>query len=135
MATRAEEDIHDFDPRKPTARIYWGVKLTNIVWSLTAGLLICLICLLGAAFVFIFSGFAIERKLRPYVKALLKLGHYWLYPFGKFVLLNREQNYLDEDQLEGRTINEFHQWRLQEEGRLFSPHQEGTLDPNQHDHC
>ena len=119
VATRAEEDIHDFDPRKPTARIYWGVKLTNIVWSLTAGLLICLICLLGAAFVFIFSGFAIERKLRPYVKALLKLGHYWLYPFGKFVLLNREQNYLDEDQLEGRTINEFHQWRLQEEGRLF----------------
>ena len=119
VATRAEEDIHDFDPRKPTARIYWGVKLTNFVWCLTAGLFIYIICLLGAAFVFIFSGFAIERKLRPYVKALLKLGHYWLYPFGKFVLLNREKNYLDEDQLEGRTINEFHQWRLQEEGRLF----------------
>ena len=118
MATRAEEDIHDFDPRKPTARIYWGVKLTNIVWSLTAGLLICLICLLAQHLYLSFRGLLL-RKLRPYVKALLKLGHYWLYPFGKFVLLNREQNYLDEDQLEGRTINEFHQWRLQEEGRLF----------------
>lgn len=119
VATRAEEDIHDFEPRKPTGKISWGVKFTNLIWCLTAGLLIYLVCLLGAAFVFIFSGFAIERKLRPYVVALLKLGHYWLFPFGKFVLLNKDKNYLDEDQLEGRTINEFHQWRLQEEGRLF----------------
>ncbi|RCK65952.1 Low affinity vacuolar monovalent cation/H(+) antiporter [Candida viswanathii] len=119
VATRAEEDIHDFEPRKPTGRIFWGVKLTNLIWCLTAGLFIYVVCLLGALFVFIFSGFAIERKLRPYVLALLKLGHYWLFPFGKFVLLNKDQNYLGEDQLEGRTINEFHQWRLQEEGRLF----------------
>ncbi|KAL6449684.1 VNX1 Low affinity vacuolar monovalent cation/H(+) antiporter [Candida maltosa Xu316] len=119
VAARAEEDIHDFEPRKPAGRIYWGVKLTNIIWGLTAGLFIFVVCLIGALFVFIFSGFAIERKSRPYVRALLKVGYYWLFPFGKFVLLNKEKNYLDEDQLEGRTINEFHQWRLQEEGRLF----------------
>lgn len=119
VAARAEEDIHDFEPRKPAGKIFWGVKLTNLIWCLTAGLLIYIVCLFGAAFVFVFSGFAVERKLRPYVLALLKLGHYWLFPFGKFVLLNKDQNYLDEDQLEGRTINEFHQWRLQEEGRLF----------------
>ncbi|KAG5420888.1 hypothetical protein I9W82_002769 [Candida metapsilosis] len=120
VATRADEDIHDFDPRRPTSsRIFWGVRLTNVMWSLTAGLLIYVACLLGAAFVFIFSGFAIKSGSRLYVRAFLRLGRYWLYPFGKFVLLNREQNYMDEDQLEGRTLNEFHQWRLQEEGRLF----------------
>ncbi|KAI5961831.1 uncharacterized protein KGF55_003802 [Candida pseudojiufengensis] len=120
VATRADEDIHDFDPRRPTSsRIFWGVKLTNLIWSLTAGLLIFIACLIGAGFVFLFSGFAIKKRSRAYVKAFLKLGQYWLWPFGKFVLLNKDKNYLDEDQLEGRTLNEFHQWRAQEEGRLF----------------
>ncbi|KAI5961954.1 hypothetical protein KGF57_001582 [Candida theae] len=120
VAARADEDIHDFDPRRPTSsRIFWGVRLTNIMWSLTAGLLIYVACLIGAAFVFVFSGFAISSGSRLYVRAFLRLGRYWLYPFGKFVLLNKEKNYMDEDQLEGRTLNEFHQWRLQEEGRLF----------------
>ncbi|KAG7663873.1 uncharacterized protein J8A68_002622 [[Candida] subhashii] len=119
VATRAEEDIHDFDPRKPTTTISWGVILTNLVWGFTTGLFIYLICLIGAAFVFVFSGFAIQRRSRPYVKLLLKLGRYWLFPFGKFVLINKDENYLEEDELYGRTINEFHQWRLQEEGRLF----------------
>ncbi|KAI5957356.1 hypothetical protein KGF54_000284 [Candida jiufengensis] len=120
VATRADEDIHDFDPRRPTtSRIFWGVRLTNIIWSLTAGLLIFITCLIGALFVFLFSGFAIKPKSRAYVVAFLKLGKYWLWPFGKFVLLNKDKNYLDEDQLEGRTLNEFHQWRAQEEGRLF----------------
>ncbi|EGW33678.1 uncharacterized protein SPAPADRAFT_133434 [Spathaspora passalidarum NRRL Y-27907] len=119
VAARAEEDIHDFDPRKPTARIYWGVTLTNYLWALTAGLFIYIICLIGAFFVFVFSGFALQQKSRPYVKLFLKLGRFWLYPFGKFVMLNKDENYIDEDQIFGRTINEFHQWRLQEEGRLF----------------
>lgn len=120
VATRADEDIHDFDPRRPTSsRIFWGVRLTNMIWSLTAGLLIYVACLIGAIFVFVFSGFAINPGLRLYVRAFLRLGRYWLYPFGKFVLLNKDKNYMDEDQLEGRTLNEFHQWRLQEEGRLF----------------
>ncbi|CCG22881.1 Ca2+/H+ antiporter [Candida orthopsilosis Co 90-125] len=120
VATRADEDIHDFDPRRPTSsRIFWGVRLTNMIWSLTAGLLIYVACLIGAIFVFVFSGFAINPGSRLYVRAFLRLGRYWLYPFGKFVLLNKDKNYMDEDQLEGRTLNEFHQWRLQEEGRLF----------------
>ncbi|CAK9437635.1 uncharacterized protein LODBEIA_P20130 [Lodderomyces beijingensis] len=119
VATRADEDIHDFEPRRPTAKIYWGVKLTNIIWSLTAGLVIYIFCLIGAAIVFVFSGFGLANTSRPYAAAFLKLGRYLLYPFGKFVLLNKDQNYLDEDHLEGRTLDEFHQWRLQEEGRLF----------------
>ncbi|CAI5756304.1 unnamed protein product [Candida verbasci] len=110
VATRADEDIHDF--RKPAHSIFWGVKLTNLIWCLTAGLFIYIICLIGA-------GFVLLAGSKPYSSALYRLGGYWLYPFGKFVLLTKDKNYLNEDQLEGRTINEFHQWRQQEEGRLF----------------
>ncbi|KAK6461329.1 Ca2+/H+ antiporter [Scheffersomyces coipomensis] len=118
VATRAEEDIHDFDPRKPK-RIFWGVTLTNILWSLVIGIPLYIICLMGATVVFISSGLGIHRPSRPYVRLLLKLGRYWFHPFGKFVLLNRDENYLSEDESYGRTLKEFQRWRLQEEGRLF----------------
>ncbi|SGZ56959.1 CIC11C00000005571 [Sungouiella intermedia] len=78
VAVRAEEDIHDYDPRRPAGRIYWGVHLTNFIWCLTFGLFLYALCVLGA-----------------------------------------DENYLDEDELDGRSISEFHRWRLQEEGRLF----------------
>lgn len=119
VAVRAEEDIHDFDPRRPTGPISFSVHITNFIWTCTVGLLLYLVCLLGAVIVFVCSGFAWHKHLRPYVKLLLNLGKYWLSPFGKFVLLNKDENYLDEDELDGRSISEFHRWRLQEEGRLF----------------
>lgn len=119
VATRAEEDIHAYDPRKPNASISWGVILSNCVWSLTVGLFLYIICIVGAIIVFFLSGFAIHRHSRPYVKLLIKLGTYWLFPFSKFVLLNKDKDYLDEDQLDGRSISEFHHWRQEEEGRLF----------------
>lgn len=119
VAARANEDIHDFDPRKPTAKIFWGVHVSNFLWSISVGLLLYLLCVLGAASIFVLSGFAWHKHSRPYVKQLYKLGRFWLYPFGKFVLLNKDKNYIDEDELDGRSISEFHRWRLQEEGRLF----------------
>lgn len=119
VAARAQEDIHDFDPQKTTENIFWGVFVTNLIWSLTIGLALFLVCTIGAIFVFLFSGFAYHHHLRPYVKLLFKLGRYWFSPFGKFVLLNKDKNYLDEDELDGRSISEFERWRLQEEGRLF----------------
>lgn len=118
VAARAEEDIHDFDPRRPNGTIFWGVHVSNVIWSCTFGLFLYLLCIVGAVLVFVLSGFAWHKKLRPYAKLILALGQYWLYPFGKFVLLNKDENYL-EDELDGRTISEFHQWRSQEEGRLF----------------
>ncbi|OBA20989.1 hypothetical protein METBIDRAFT_31630 [Metschnikowia bicuspidata var. bicuspidata NRRL YB-4993] len=119
VAVRADEDIHDFEPRRPTSPIFIGVYATNLIWSCTFGLLLCTLCFIGAIIVFVCSGFAWHRSLRPYVKLLVQLGKYWLYPFGKFVLLNKDENYLDEDELDGRSISEFHRWRLEEEGRLF----------------
>lgn len=119
VAMRAEEDIHDFDPRRPTGHIFIGVHLSNMLWTCTVGLFLYILCVIGAMAVFVFSGFAWHKHLRPYVKLLLHLGKYWLNPFGKFVLLNKDENYLDEDELDGRSISEFHRWRLEEEGRLF----------------
>ncbi|KAM9918126.1 hypothetical protein OXX59_008874 [Metschnikowia pulcherrima] len=119
VAMRAEEDIHDFEPRRPTSPIFVGVYISNVIWSCTFGLLLSMICLVGAVVVFVCSGFAWHRASRPYVKVLIELGKYWFYPFGKFVLLNKDENYLDEDELDGRSISEFHRWRLEEEGRLF----------------
>lgn len=119
VAARADEDIHDYDPHKTLSKIFWGVRVTNFLWTITVGLALFLICSLGAICVFLLSGFAYHRHLRPYVKLLFKLGRYWLSPFGKFVLLNKDKNYLDEDELDGRSISEFERWRLQEEGRLF----------------
>lgn len=119
VAARAEEDIHDYDSHASAYRIFWGVYVCNFLWSITFGLALFVLCLIGAFVVFILSGFAINRQLRPYVKLLMKLGKYWLSPFGKFVLLTKDKNYLDEDQLEGRTISEYQKWREQEEGRLF----------------
>lgn len=119
VAARAEEDIHDFDPRRPTGPIFLGIHLTNFLWSCTVGLFLYVVCLIGAVLVFVLTGFAWHKSLRPYVRLLLELGKYWLFPFGKFVLLNKDENYLYEDEMDGRSISEFHQWRLEEEGRLF----------------
>ncbi|RKP32280.1 hypothetical protein METBISCDRAFT_5756, partial [Metschnikowia bicuspidata] len=119
VAARAEEDIHDYDSRRPTGPIYFSTHLTNFLWSCTFGLLLFLVCISGALLVFVFTGFAFHKYLRPYVRLLVQLGKYWFHPFGKFVLLNRDENYLDEDEMDGRSISEFHQWRLEEEGRLY----------------
>lgn len=119
VATRAEEDIHDYELREPTYRIFWGVLLCNFVWSLTFGLFLYLVCLVGCGLVFLFSGFGFHRSLRRYVKLLYAVAKYWLSPFGIFVLLNKDKNYMDEDELDGRSLVEFQRWREQEEGRLF----------------
>lgn len=119
VAARAEEDVHDFDPHKPTTSIYWGVYLTNFIWCITFGLLLNIMCIIGALFVFFFTGFALQPKSRAYVLVLLRLGVFLNRPFRKFVLLNKDKRYIDEDQFEGRSISEFHMWRMQEEGRLF----------------
>lgn len=117
VATRAEEDIHDFD--RPSYTISLGVHFFNLIWCLSFGLLLYILCMAGAAFVFLSSGFAISKHLRSYVRFLMRLGKYWLNPFGKFILLNKDENYLEEDEMEGRTLSEYYRWRSEDESRLF----------------
>lgn len=118
VAARAEEDIHDYSERRPS-HIFWGVYVTNALWFFSFGLMLYIVCLFCSLILFVVSGFGIKRSLRNYIKLVYKVGRYWLYPFGKFVLLTKDENYLEEDEMFGSSINEFHRWRSEEEGRLF----------------
>ncbi|RSL87170.1 hypothetical protein CEP52_015608 [Fusarium oligoseptatum] len=56
-----------------------------------------------------------------YGRVLWGLAGYLFYPFGKFVRLEKDEAYMDEDQDEGRSISEYEQWQSGdlEYGRLF----------------
>ena len=56
-----------------------------------------------------------------YGRVLLGLALYLLYPFGKFVRLEQDEAYAQEDEGEGRSITEYEQWQSGdlEDGRLF----------------
>lgn len=131
VATRAEEDIHDISQRRP-ASIFWAVHVTNFLWCITAGLLLYVICLVCCLVLLVVTGFGIKRNLRPYIRLLYNLGKYWFHPFGKFVMLNKDENYLDEDDIYGSSLGEFHRWRTEEEGRLFfAPPRRNTNSNNE----
>jgi Ca2+:H+ antiporter len=52
---------------------------------------------------------------------LIHLAVYVFYPFGRYVKLLQDDQYLEEDEGEGRSISEYEQWQSGdiEEGRLF----------------
>jgi Ca2+:H+ antiporter len=56
-----------------------------------------------------------------YGRVLINLSHYLFYPFGKYIKLERDEAYLDEDEGEGRSVTEYERWQTGdlEEGRLF----------------
>ncbi|CAH6720826.1 low affinity vacuolar monovalent cation/H(+) antiporter [[Candida] jaroonii] len=117
VAARAEEDIHETEHR-PSGLNPW-VYITNFIWSITLGLFLYLICCFCAVSLFVATGFGFRKDARSYIKLIYNLGKFWLFPFGKFVLLNKDENYIEEDDIYGSSINEFHRWRSEEEGRLF----------------
>lgn len=122
VVKRAEEDIHDFANKYLNSKTNFCIQLTNLIWTITIGFFLFLVCILGALFVFIFSGFRLSSNLIPYVKLLIKLGKYLLNPFGKLVFLKEDKNYLFEDKFDGRSVFEFRRWRSQDEGDLlFAP--------------
>ncbi|EGV62472.1 hypothetical protein CANTEDRAFT_131813 [Yamadazyma tenuis ATCC 10573] len=130
VATRAEEDIHEFNQHKPTINL--GVHLSNFLWTITLGLFLYFVCTFFSVVLFFVSGFGIQKNSRVYIKLIYKVGKFWLHPFGKFVLLNKDENYLDEDDVYGSSIGEFHRWRREEEGRLFfAPPRRNTNSNNE----
>lgn len=106
----ADADIHETGT--VTKQITWSVVLTNLMWSLTCGVIFFIICTLGSA-VLALSGST------SYSRVLFKLGKYLLWPFGKVVYLQKDQNYLSEDRNEGTTIGEYQRWRDEDQNRLF----------------
>ncbi|KAL2116246.1 hypothetical protein VTJ04DRAFT_8413 [Mycothermus thermophilus] len=110
----AEGDIHS----TPGGHVSNWLLFFNILWTLIFGWWMALIAASGAAVCFLVSA---APSGAAYGRVLWGLAGYLFYPFGKFVRLEQQEPYLDEDQGEGRSISEYEQWQSGdlEYGRLF----------------
>ncbi|KAI0407091.1 calcium permease [Xylaria palmicola] len=110
----AEVDIHS----SPGGRVSSWLLFFNIIWTLLFGWWMASFAAFGAVVCFIFAA---APSGREYGRVLWGLAGYLFYPFGKFVRLEQDEAYLDEDQGEGRSISEYEQWQSGdlEYGRLF----------------
>ncbi|KJR82200.1 Ca2+:H+ antiporter [Sporothrix schenckii 1099-18] len=110
----AEGDIHS----SPGGHVHNWLLFFNIMWTLCFGMWLALLAFLGAAVCLIFAGLPSGRE---YGRVLWGLSGYLFYPFGKFIRLEQQEAYLDEDLGEGRSISEYEQWQNGdlEYGRLF----------------
>ena len=113
----AEEDIHS-SPSEIVSNWLW---VFNALWTLLFGWWLAVAAMLGAAVCY---AFAFESTSGDYGKVLWGLASYLFWPFGKFVKLEQDEQYMDEDQGEGRSISEYERWQSGdlEYGRLmFGP--------------
>ena len=110
----AEADLHS----SPGLRVSKWLYFFNILWTLAFGWWMALIAFVGAVICF---SVAAAPSGREYGRVLWGLAGYLFYPFGKFVRLEQQEGYQDEDEGEGRSISEYEQWQSGdlEDGRLF----------------
>ncbi|KAK2624281.1 hypothetical protein QTJ16_006231 [Diplocarpon rosae] len=110
----AEGDIHS----SPGGRVNRWLLFFNILWTVWFGWWLALIAFLGAAVCFIFGA---APSAIEYGRVLWGVSGYLFYPFGKFVRLEQDEAYAEEDEGEGRSITEYEQWQSGdiEDGRLF----------------
>ncbi|KAK3321330.1 Sodium/calcium exchanger protein-domain-containing protein [Cercophora scortea] len=100
----AEGDIHS----SPGGRVSNWLFFFNVLWTLAFGWWMALIAFVGALICFVFAA---APSGREYGRVLWGLAGYLFYPFGKFVRLEQQEAYLDEDLGEGRSISEYEQWQ------------------------
>ncbi|PIA97627.1 Low affinity vacuolar monovalent cation/H(+) antiporter [Cercospora beticola] len=116
----AEGDIHSA-PGGNVSRWLW---VFNALWTLIFGWWLALITAAGGVVCLLFSicqATSGTPGCREYGRVLINLAHYLFYPFGKYILLERDEQYLHEDEGEGRDIAEYERWQAGdiEAGRLF----------------
>jgi Ca2+:H+ antiporter len=113
----AEEDIHS----SPSEIVSTWLWIFNCLWTVLFGWWLSLAAVIGglACYVFVFVPSAVA-----YGRVFFGLAGYLFWPFGKFVRLEQDENYVEEDQGEGRSISEYERWQSGdlEYGRLmFGP--------------
>jgi Ca2+:H+ antiporter len=110
----AEGDIHS----SPGGHVSNWLLFFNIIWTLVFGWWLALITFVAAVVCFIFGA---APGAMGYGRVLWGLSGYLFYPFGKFVRLETDDAYAQEDEGEGRSITEYEQWQSGdlEDGRLF----------------
>jgi Ca2+:H+ antiporter len=117
----AEGDIHS----SPGGRVSQWLIFFNLLWTLCFGWWLALVAFLGAVVCFVFAA---APSSIEYGRVLWGLSGYLFYPFGKFVRLEQDEAYAQEDEGEGRSITEYEQWQSGdlEDGRLFFGPEGGT---------
>lgn len=110
----AQADIHS----SPGGHVSSWLLLFNLVWTLCFGWWMATLAAVGAVVCLLFAA---APSGREYGRVLWGLAGFLFYPFGKFVRLEKDEAYLDEDQDEGRSISEYERWQNGdlEYGRLF----------------
>ncbi|KIW85265.1 calcium/proton exchanger [Fonsecaea pedrosoi CBS 271.37] len=113
----AEEDIHS----SPSQIVSTWLWFFNCLWTVLFGWWLSVAALFGA---FVCYLFAFDPSAAAYGGVFLGLASYLFWPFGKFVRLEQDENYAEEDEGEGRSISEYERWQSGdlEYGRLmFGP--------------
>ena len=113
----AEDDIHS-SPSQIVSTWLWGF---NVLWTILFGWWLSLFAAIAAVVCYIF---AFAPSAVAYGRVFLGLADYLFWPFGKFVKLEQDESYLEEDEGEGRSISEYERWQAGdlEYGRLmFGP--------------
>ncbi|OBT79178.1 hypothetical protein VF21_01804 [Pseudogymnoascus sp. 05NY08] len=110
----AEGDIHS----APGGLVSRWLLLFNIAWTILFGWWLALAALAGALVCFVFGA---APGALEYGRVLWGLSGYIFYPFGKFVRLEQDEAYANEDEGEGRSVTEYERWQSGdlEDGRLF----------------
>lgn len=110
----AEGDIHS----SPGGNVNKWLVLFNLIWTLCFGWWMALLAAFGAIMCLLFAA---APSGREYGRVLWGLAGYLFYPFGKYVRLEKDEQYMHEDRDEGRSISEYEQWQSGdlEYGRLF----------------
>ncbi|THY11087.1 hypothetical protein D6D01_09049 [Aureobasidium pullulans] len=110
----AEGDIH----QAPGHHVSLGLLIFNVLWTLIFGWWLALLCAVGALVCF---ALRFTPGCQEYGYVLWQLAGYIFYPFGKYVMLEHDEAYMEEDSGEGRSISEYERWQTGdlEEGRLF----------------
>ncbi|KAL5113546.1 hypothetical protein ACEQ8H_008585 [Pleosporales sp. CAS-2024a] len=114
VQNKAEADIHS----SPGASANRWLLVFNFAWTLLFGWWLALIACAGGVMCAIFGYF---DNCLEYAWLLFHLAAYLFYPFGRYIKLLQDEQYVEEDEGEGRSISEYEQWQSGdiEEGRLF----------------
>ncbi|KAK4942304.1 hypothetical protein LTR10_017911 [Elasticomyces elasticus] len=113
----AEEDIHS-SPSEIVSSWLWTF---NCLWTIFFGWWLAIAAAIGGVVCFIFAW---DPSAAAYGRVFFGLSNYLFWPFGKFVKLEQDENYAEEDEGEGRSISEYERWQSGdlEYGRLmFGP--------------
>jgi len=114
VQTKADADIHS----SPGSSVSKWLIVFNLAWTLFFGWWLAIFALAGGLLCALFGYF---DSCMEYAWLLFHLSAYLFYPFGRYVKLLQDEQYVEEDEGEGRSISEYEQWQSGdiEEGRLF----------------